>query len=99
MTLTVVDHLKDCYPSCPVGLTKYKVDHDDFTGKRTLHVNTEFVEDDCSLYHRLMRDTVYAQWVDVTGDGDLELHIQMHLTENREGRVQHGNIGSESSLV
>lgn len=84
MNVGLSDRLKDCYPACPIESMKYTMNNDDFSGRRLLRIDKVFADEDDSFYHKLMRDTVFAEWVD-DPSGKPELQIKMHLTDNSEG--------------
>ena len=89
MHLEIDDQLHACHPLCEVGPIKYTMNHNDLTGQRKLRIDTKFVDTDESLYHKLMCDTVYAEWImdesDESDDVAPQFHIKMHLTRNAEG--------------
>lgn len=87
IALSIDDELSECYPSCLLDDMKFSIDHDDFSGKRSLKLSKKISSGKPGFYAMLMRDTVYAEWLNT--DNALEtlpsLHIKMHLTENPEG--------------
>ena len=61
---------------------KYSLDHDDRTGARTLRISDHFPANE-SFYAQIMRDTIFAQWVNI--DGEPTLDLSMHVNDNPEG--------------
>lgn len=84
MDIGIGDGLSDCYPVCDLEDMKYTVNHDDLSGRRQLSIDKEYLNMESSVYHQIMRDTVFAEWVP-DEDGRFSLFIKMHLTENSEG--------------
>lgn len=62
---------------------KYSLDHDDRNGHRTLQISDHFPVND-SFYAKIMRDTIYGQWINVEGTPVLDL--SMHVNDNAEGK-------------